>query len=377
MIEGSAGHDNTPGAAPSQADIRKLLLDEIRAAEEEAGRSEGNVSAERLASIERLKKLIELADDVRSRDTNRAIAVAVIAIGLICSFLALTVPIRTAFVDLDATVSYVAFHPTTPVSLLEPVLPVTRVALKGLDSATITGTANGRDTTLREESLEFAPAVRGNISIASIDATAPAAVRLGADAGEITLSTSAKTGTAKLNLSGAITTNTGRTLALRDGAATLYYNTGGLDIRAWPADTAARTLASNTFVNVLELFQFSRTSVTSSGSPKAVSAIHSGKLTFTSIDTSPIALGPSESLHLEGVDGQLNETRLSSGGLRVSFRGRVTGAWTDNGLETRRLKPVYFDYLRSRHTPVLVWSAIAWALGTLLTVARWWRRPSA
>jgi hypothetical protein len=376
MTEPPTSISATPREAPSKPDIHKRLLDEIRAAEDEAGRSGGNVSAERLASIERLKKLIELADEVRSRDTNRAIAAALLVIGIVFSFLLLIVPIRTANVDLDATVSYVAFHPTTSVSLLQPVLPVARVALTGLDSATITGTANGRDTTLRESSLELAPALRGRISIASIDVTPPDPVRLGAEPGEITLSIGSNARVAKLNLSGAITTNTGM-LALRDGSAHLYYGASGINLRGQLTDTAPRGLASNTRVNVLELFQFSRTSVTSSGSPKPVSAISSGTLIFTSVDNSLVSLGTGEALQLDGVDGQLNETRLSSGALGVFFRGRVTGAWAHNGLTRRNLKPVYFDYLRARHTAVLVWSSIVWAIGTVLAVARWWRRPGA
>lgn len=376
MTEPSTSISATPHVAPSKADIHERLLDEIRAAEDEASKSGGGVSAERLASIERLKKLIELADEVRSRDTGRAIAATVIAVGLVFSFLLLIVPIRTADVDLDAAVSYVAFHPTTSVSLLQPVLPVTRVALTGLDSATITGTANGRDTTLREDPLELAAALRGKVSIASIDVTPPDSVRLGAEPGEIILSVGAKAGIAKLNLSGAITTNTGM-LALRDGSARLYYGASGLNLRGRVTDTATRVLASNTRVNALELFQFSHTSVTASGSPKRVSAIRTGKLIFTSIDSSLIALGPGEALQLDGVDGQLNETRLSSGAVRVFFRGRVTGARADDGITSRNLKPVYFDYLRARHTPVLVWSSIVWALGTVLAVARWWRRPGA
>ncbi|MEO7086193.1 MAG: hypothetical protein ABI442_11800, partial [Gemmatimonadaceae bacterium] len=205
-------------------------------------------------------------------------------------------------------------------------------------------------------------------------------VRLGDDDGELTLSTDAKPGGIKLELSGPIDLrgDIQRMMSLRDGSATLWYGTGGVALRTLPVDsTTQRGLTAVARIDTLELFQLSPTAKLPDGLPKPVSAVHEGTINFPSVDSSMIKLGGDTWVELDGVDGEMSAIQITPRGLAMSFHGSVRQAWSVNEQSRRNLKPLLFDYVRARHTVVLVWSAIVWALGTVFAIVRWWRRPSA
>ena len=367
-------------AAPQRKkDLRELLDEEIKAAEEEGRQNGGQVSADRLASIERLKKLIDLGNERRERRSNRWIATGVVVGGLIVSVLLLTMRVASVDVTISATTSFVAFHPTTDLTLLAPLLAATSVHASDLDSATITGSASGRDTSLRVSTLDFARGPRGSIAVASIPVVPHQPVRLGSAGRELTISTGPAVHGEKVELNGTIEMggDIRRSMSLRDGSAQLWYGPNGTELRATLVDsTTQRALTTVVRIDTLELFQRSRTDILSDGQPKSISAVHDGKLIFRSIDSSMIELGPADVLELDGLDGELSAVQYTPGGLAIVFRGAVKEAHASNGLSRRNLKPVLFDYLRARHTAVLIWGSIAWALGTVLAIARWWRRPN-
>ncbi|MEP6765856.1 MAG: hypothetical protein ABJB66_16190 [Gemmatimonadaceae bacterium] len=369
----------TTPATTSKKDLHEILLHQIALAENEARELDGEVAEDRLDSIARLKKLIELGDEIRVRRASRRLASAVVVGGLMVSGILLTTRVGRVAISVEATSAFVAFHPTSSHTLLAPLLGTRSIRALGLDSITVTGLASGRDSTFRASKVEFTALAPATMSVASVLIVPRQPVRLGVADGELHVSVGPTSRGIKLELNGTIVIRGDalNSVSLRDGSAQLWYGTNDVQLVAGIIDSTTRAVTTHAGINALELFQLSRALARTDGQPQAVSEIQTGKLIFPSIDNSIEQLGPDEALQLSELEGELSAVQLTARGFVVRFRGTATEVLADNGISSRNLKPTLFSYLRARHTAVLVWTSIAWVLGTVLAMTRWWRRPSA
>src|SRR5215831_5637156 len=114
------------------AEFEKLLRDKIRAASERAAET-GEVSAEQMESMARLKGLIEMSRSLESRPRHRrwpVVATLVLAL-VLASFLFFD-RMRSADVEMNIRVSEVAFQLSRPYKLWDR-LGVTAAGVSGVE----------------------------------------------------------------------------------------------------------------------------------------------------------------------------------------------------------------------------------------------------
>jgi hypothetical protein len=358
---------------PETRDLRRILRVRIRAAENAALHSNGDVSADELEAIDRLKRLVDISSTARLDRSARAIAAAVVVLGVIVCAVLLETPVRHAPITLDASASYVGFRPTSGITILSPLLPGTTVNAPSIDSVTIGGRI-GADTTLAERSLQLAARPPASMSVAAIDVAPFEPVRIGARRNELQISVGDSAGVTKLELNGSIDFpgSARRPMLTRSGFARLWHGPRAGELFVRVADTISGPLTPVARIDSLQLYRVAR-----SGSDTYDSSmIIEGKLDITSVDAASTRLGPDEAIQFSGLEGDLKAIRLQSGSLVVSFSGTVRRIVATNGRSSRSLMPSMFSYLASRHTAEVVWTTLGWVIVTAVSLLRWWHRPA-
>src|SRR5262249_24288145 len=159
--------------------------------------------------------------------------------------------------------------------------------------------------------------------------------------------------------------------------AILWQRSGQRDVDAHLAGgVTPRELTSTVSIDSLRLYSLSRDLADPRVAPIARSAVREGTLAFPSVDSTLATLGPTEWLELGGLEGELLPVRYTPNGLVVTFRGLARTAIAHGSASRRVLMPTWFESVRARRTPAVIWSAIAWMAATVWAVVRWWRRPT-
>jgi hypothetical protein len=361
------------GQQPETRDLRRILRDRIRAAESSALHSNGDVSADELEAIDRLKRLVAISSSARLDRSARMLAATIVILGVIVCVVLLKTPIRHAPIALDASASYIGFRPTSGITILSPLLPGVAINAPGIDSMTISGRI-GTDTTLVESSLQLSARPPASMSVAAMDVAPFEAVRIGARRDELQISVGDSAGITKVELNGSIdfSGSARRSLVTRSGFARLWHGprAGALLVRV--ADSVSGPLTPVARIDSLQLYRVG----TSGGATHDSSTIVEGKLDITSVDNTSIKLGPDEAIQFSGLEGDLKAVRIQSGMLVVSFSGTVRKIVATNGISSRSLMPSMFSYLASQHTAEVIWTTLGWVIVTALSLLRWWHRPA-
>jgi hypothetical protein len=354
-------------------DLRRILRDRIRAVEDAARRSGGDVSAEELEAIDRLKRLVDISSSSRFERSARVLAMTIVVLGVIVCAALLQLPMRRATITLDASTTYVGFRPQSGITILSPLLPATTINAQAIDSVVVTGRVGARDTTLVERSIQATVTPPASMSVAAIDVAPFESVRLGARQNELQISVGDAAGSTKLEMNGAIGIrgSAQRTVNTRSGAARLWFGPRPVPLRVTVADSGSAPLTPVARIDSLQVYRV----VASGAATRDSSTITEGKLDITSVENASTKLGSSEAIQLEGLEGDLKAVELHSGALVVSFAGTVRNIRATNGLTSRSLMPSMFSYLASQHTAEVIWTTLGWVVVTALSILRWWHRP--
>jgi hypothetical protein len=144
------------------------------------------------------------------------------------------------------------------------------------------------------------------------------------------------------------------------------------------ADTGDATggLLSPLRVDSLFLFRVDRFDGAFPTVVREVSTVDSGVVYFESIDGSARPLRPGESLHFTASRGEISGWRLASDGVLLRFEGRVRGMRAGSAGIRRSLMPTVLDWLRAQHGLSLLWGTTAYVVGLFITVLGWWKQQS-
>lgn len=105
---------------------------------------------------------------------------------------------------------------------------------------------------------------------------------------------------------------------------------------------------------------------------RRISTIRSGKLYFESLGGALRNIRAGEALQFENSSGELREIDLKDGQIAIQFHGRVRGMTTGLDEDQRSLMPTCLDWLRARHSLILLWGSALYLFGLIASVLRWW-----
>ena len=377
-----------------RAALRDLIRRESEAASAEAVESGGQVSAERVARLQQLSKLLEIHQSAHPpRPPSRWPIAAVLCGSLLVASALLFLRVPSTDVELRVVASEVGFTLAASQELLRST-PLSALGVSGLRGVELP--SNGR------------AAAHG--AIQSGDPTGPTAVRLAPDSlgprrgtvdlAPITLPSSTEVrvqqGTVPHQFRLSFATQRDSAIALEahvfglvsaavagspstrlDLAApksvTLVPGSGDVDLDLTFSSPVASVFAQQLAVRALALDRVDQTPYRDETIARILSTIRSGTLYLESLGGEARQLRPGESLAFAETRGSIRSIELREDGVALEFAGRVRGmriGFADGG---RSLMPTWLEWLKARHGLSLMWGTAFYLFGLVLGIARWWR----
>ncbi len=370
--------------------LRDLYQREANALGAEALRPGGQVSPDKLASLEQLSHLIEVVRAAQPRPRRDwLIAAALIATLLIASVL-LFARVPVTDVDLDLKVSEVSFEVSEQQELTKSVA-LTALGAWGLRDVQLPGApalgsrasaaADGDAAVYlsavsagdRNGTIDFAQLIvpaRTRVTIQTTDA--PLRYRLMLDVphgADLELQVSLQ-GPVRLGVAGEPATSvdfaTPKALLLAPGPDRVVL------------DWTLPAVPSIPFTPDLAVAQLALTRVESFADPRRTvvryaSTILAGTVYYQSLNGRELALRAGEQIAFTKSGGALHALELRADGIALRFGGEVR-AMTDGSATVRwSLMPTLLDWLRERQSLSLLWGTALYLLGLVTTLLRWWR----
>lgn len=102
-----------------------------------------------------------------------------------------------------------------------------------------------------------------------------------------------------------------------------------------------------------------------------VSTILSGSIYFDELDRGELKLRPRETIHLAHAEGEISFLQLKDDRMAVRFHGRVRGIETGSAASGRNLMPTWLEWLRARRGLYLFWGTCIYLFGLVAGFLRW------
>jgi len=374
--------------APTGSDakqLRGLLASQMHEATADALRTQGEVSSERLDSLGRLARLVEMVDATSPAFHTRWSVRLVALVTLVLASLLLFARVPSTQIALELKVSELSFVVPTAQPITEE-LAVTTLGVAGLRSVVVPGASGGPGRTDNATDLYLTTASsagRGTASLSPITLQAGSRVTLRKLDGRNHYQLAVLGAGSELGVSvnGPVRivvpreVNEVRTFSFprRIGVEPDARQVAFEIVTADTAD-APSALLSPLPVDSLFLFRVDRFDLAAQTLVREVSTIDSGVVYFESIDGSARPLRAGEGLHFTASRGEISGWRVADDGLLVRFEGRVRGMSAGSGGIRRSLMPTVLDWLRAQHGLSLLWGSTAYVVGLFITVLGWWKQ---
>ncbi|HZT29785.1 MAG TPA: hypothetical protein VFA33_07880 [Bryobacteraceae bacterium] len=358
------------------AALRKLLRAQTRAAREEALRNGGQVPAEQVESLRRLRQLAEFSRAVEAPERRRwpilAMLLATLAIASVLFFSRL----RRTEIEMDVNVSEVSFR-LGQARVISDTMGVASVGASGFKSIEAPGMPVSEGSMLIQAAKDGDRS--GLVSLAPIALPASTRVTLerGRDARRFRLSLAGPGAELRCDAIGPVEIAAAgspkqrlnlpmpRGIALRTGA-----DEADLEITL-PGAEAGRFLAQIP-AEEISMFRIDQHVTSGLSIVHRASTILGGSIFFESLDGLERKLRPAEGLRFASARGEIRSLGLDDRGISFRFHGEVEGMSTGAGEDRRSLMPTWLEWLRARHGLPLLWGSALY-LFTLATAAlRWW-----
>ena len=368
--------------------FQDLLHRRVEEAREEALANGGHVAPDRMAGLEAIGRLVDLANKARpTSPRKRWPLVAVLGATLAVLSVLLFVRVSQTEIELDVTAQEVGFALATE-QILTDVINLSSLGATGLSQVEFA--PDSGDFKRPSHATQSASAIhlaaqsvgkqQGVISLAALPLPAgtevwlerakiPHLYRLSIS-GDALIVQAAVRGPVRVALPTAAPVQHDFATPRR---VTLYAAPGLLDLDlAVPSGDlrlAEQLRVSNlsfSRIDVDELATDDRTLV------RSFSTIVSGSLYFDALNGLAYPVRPGEALRFESSAGLLRTVQLNEEHIAVKFRGQVRGLETGWGDVRRSLMPTWLEWLKSRHAVSLFWATALYIFGLIASVMRWW-----
>jgi hypothetical protein len=354
-------------------ELRDRLRDETAASVQEALRDGSLPDAARLERLERMSRLIQLSAAARRPVRGaRWVAISIVGATVLLLSILLFVRVQETGIELEVVVDELAFVAGST-QLLSDLVPARTLGLSGLRSVDLPD-----DGALASETVRFTAGAAGTISLGPVVAAESGRVRIahGDAPFRFRLMVDPLAAPLDVGVHGAVVLRMpGRPAIERDFATprgvTAQPDAGAVDIDI--VLPAAVTLGSQLDVVQLSFSRIDELADDGTTSVRRVSTVRSGTLYLEELNGRALPLRAGEPIRFGAARGWLRFVQLDEDRIHVAFRGRVSGLSTGWGEAERSLMPSQLEWLRARHGLVLLWGAVLYVSGMVLTLARWWR----
>jgi hypothetical protein len=371
--------------------FRDLLSREATAIRDEVIQSGGQVSAERLASLERLARLAELSDAVQPPRRKRWPVAVALGLTLLLVSILLFVRVPATEIELDLVLSEVSFV-LSSAQRLSGALGLSALGVSGLREvglpadarrdASRRGGSDGAEVAIRL-SVDSSGTHRGTVDLAPLILPAGTQVWVRRTGVSRQYRISLKSPQASKVVLGADVNGpvrvapSGAPAEAHDfpSPRAVVFEPGSdeVDLDVTFLSGADTAFSSNISVRQVSLFRIDEFRDPNRTFARRTSTILSGALYFESLNGQELKLRPGTGLQFERTDGEIRTLELGDHGLIVKFHGTVLGMTAGPGETRRNLMPTYLEWLTARHGLSLLWATTFYLFGLLLSALRWWR----
>ena len=377
-----------PGGTGEQ--LRNLLYRQAQAVSDEAVRSDGQVSAERIEALSRLARLVELHTVAQPPTRRRWPLVVVLGSTLLLVSLMLFARVRETEIELDLALSEASFVLPTEQKLTEG-MDLTDLGASGLREIQIPRAGDRDEQTLSSAedantALRLAVASEGktqgtlNLSALTLPPRTRVWVRRLGPAHKYQLSLKGQNPELRAEVSGPVRVGFsdagGEQLNfVTPNAILLQAGADEVDLDLTFRDSAEGVFSTQLSVNDLSLLHVDESRNAERTLVRRVSTILSGTLIFESLNGQERKLRPGEMIRFEDLRGEIRTLRLRNDHIDLKFHGRVRGINAGSDESHRSLMPTWLEWLRARHSLSLFWGTSLYLFGLIAGALRWLRVP--
>jgi len=373
--------------------LKRQLINELLRLRKAAINNNGDLDASRVESLERLARLVEIAESTEEKSRPRrwpiaAVFLVTLAIVTILFFLR----VSTTQIELNIKVSDLQLELARQQHITSEIA-VTSLAITGLHIVKMPRARNAgeavasggeRSWNAVRLSLPQDSSEQDRITVAALIAPEQSLVWLSRTdvPGEFQLAVKHKDMTVSANVGGKVEIATQdfttRTLDFGRGRQILFR--GGhnvIDVAFVP-----RPGSNVEFTGPLAVEKFNLQRAIENvmpGGPVSYSTILGGELYLLSVADRKYDLRTAETLRFESVVGEIRTLKSVKDHIELTFLGEVSGMTTGTGTNKRRgtnkrsIMPTYLEWLQAHHAWSLLWGTALYIFGLAAAVMRWWR----
>jgi hypothetical protein len=368
--------------------LRRLIRREIEAAREDVLAAGGDVSAEQVARLEQLSRLLQLSEAAQPLAPRRRWVLAAALVGtLVVVSVLLFARVAETEVELDLALEDAAFvlavdqvmTDVINVSTLDagdfrniqlPVMPGDGAPGESAEAqagdAIRIGVASHGNRTGIVSLMPLALAAESRVRIRHTGR--PYGYRFSLEGDDLELQIGVQ-GPVEIGLAGAPLVAhdyaTPRSIQLRSAVDPV-----DLDLifpeALQPVFLPQLVVTGLTFSRIDEFADLERTLV------RRISTIRSGTLYLEELNGRAVPLRAGEALRFDEVRGHMRILQLHENHITLQFRGRVRGMRTGWDEVRRSLMPTYLEWLKERHGLILLWGTTLYLFGIISGLLRWW-----
>lgn len=368
--------------------LRELLFRQAKVLSDDAIKVNGQVSAEQVEALERLRRLVEICDIAKSELPRTRWSMAALLVGtLIIISILLFARVPETEIDLDVVLSGIIFELPTQ-HVLTDVINLSSLGVSGLReihlprarrqaARTFKALANPR--TAINISVAFNEDRQGTVTLSSL--VLPAGTQVGLIPTEVShqyqISLTSTDLELRANINGPIQIglegNTPEKLNFSSPRSILMQaGSQVVDVDlTFPDSSKQNKFFSQFTAKGLSLFRIDEFFGNKDTVVRRVSTILSGTLYFESLNGRERSLRSGEDIRFKQSYGEIRTIQLNDGRIDLKFYGRVKGMSTSSGGRRRNLMPTYLEWLRTRHALTLMWGTTLYLFGLIAGVLRW------
>jgi hypothetical protein len=364
----------------SAAVIEQLLRDEVQALSERTAKPGGNVSAEEMESIRRLRELLEIRRCLAPPRRRRwPVIMTLVVTLLLVSFLFFD-RMKSADVEMDLKVSEVAFRLARPHRLWD-LMSVTSLGVSGVGEIELPASIGQAAAGKRDGGFRLATESDGKrfgaANLAPLELPTGTRVRLQKTSisRQYRLSLQADNIAIRVDADGRVTISApGLPPSHFDFAVpqAISSHTGHdeVEVDLTVAHSIDAKFLAEVPINELSVARVEESSNSAQSFARHVSNIISGSVYFETLGTEA-KLRPAEEIRLDSAVGEIRNIVLEDNGIAVSFHGRVAGM-TIGFEEGRSIMPTRLEWLRAQHGLPLLWGTALYLFSMITAALRWW-----
>lgn len=372
-------------------ELRDLLNQQVQIVSEEALRSDGQVSPQKVENVQRLAHLVDLYQAAQAPRRRRRWPVLV-ALGITLLIVSLLFFARVAEteIELDLALSEVSFALPTQ-QVLANIINLSALGVSGMREIKLPW-APDKIAPASQAADGAAPSLllsvatdgkrQGSISLATLAFPAathvwllqtgtPQQYRLSLKGSDLKLRADVY-GPVQVGLSG---TANEQLNFVTPKAVLLQSGTDEVDLDLTFPDSGMRAFSSQLSASDISFSHIDEFLDTDKSVIRRVSTVLSGTLYFASLNDSERKLRPGEMLDFEKCNGEFRTLRFQDGHIDAKFHGRVRGMTIGSEGNQSSLMPTWLEWLQARHGLSLLWGAALYVFGLVAGILRWWGKP--